>query len=569
MSRYLSIDLGTSSVKAAIVTSTSEGWQVEATAAEPLPQPSAQGSLLGSSQQDAEMWWNATKLVIGRLATPNDPIAITLSGQMQAVVLIAADGLPLRPAMLYSDTRATCEAEQLEACVGRDRLLKLATNWKGAASTMPKLRWLLANEPALVERCDAICLSAHDFIFRRLTGRAATDPTNASTTGLVRAGSTDAYAEELLAEAGISSGLISKLPPICQGSAATASLSASAADALDGAIAAGTRVCLGSGDLGTTTVGALGVHTGAATYCYLGTSGWVATVRDAADAPQCDAFQVSHPLGGRLILAAPMTTAGGNVRWLCGLLFAGMDETAALAAFEEEAATASAGCNGLLFLPYLRGERCPVSDPHAKACFIGMGPETTRGCMCRAVLEGVCFAVRSLMPLLPADKARYLEHAAAEPTIKAAIKAGAEQHDNLGSGSFAFAEATLEWMLRENLPPLHLVGGVANSRVAAQTLANVLNREVRVPQIGPSHVPALGAAALAAAAMGEPPPHALDAVDSFSPDAELVALYDGVYEQFATLHPALKGIFQAKVQLDGKAKGAASVGYRPLPKLDG
>ena len=211
------------------------------------------------------------------------------------------------------------------------------------------------------------------------------------------------------------------LPALCEQPGApggVAPLSAAAARELGLPRLAGVPVCHGSGDLGATTVGALGSGSfgggggsgggGVATYCYLGTSGWVATTCAAEDrcraAPR--AFRLRHPSPTASILAAPMTTAGGNLHWLAALLFGEATPVAqALAAIDTEAAAAPPGCGGLLFLPYLCGERCPVADPAARACFVGLGRGSSRPHMCRVVLEGLCFAVRSLLPLLEEEGA--------------------------------------------------------------------------------------------------------------------------------------------------------------------
>ena len=328
----LSLDAGTSSIKAAVIEVRNSGERrVVSFSIESLPPPAAVAGIAGSSEQDAEAWWAAATRAIQRAVAAQPVQAVALSGQMQSVVLLDGAGAPLRPALLYSDTRATAEAAALVASLGVERLRGEAINWKGAASTLPKLLWLLAHEADAVGGAAAVALSAHDFLYRRLTGVGATDPTNASTTGLLAAGGEDGWAAPLLADAGVPAALVAKLPPVRRGARLLAPLSAAAAAALGGALAEGTPVCLGAGDLGTTTVGALGSGGGRAvgapsTYCYLGTSGWVATVGDANpeaddDDDDIDCFEVVHPLPGRRILAAPMTTAGGNVRWLCGLLW--------------------------------------------------------------------------------------------------------------------------------------------------------------------------------------------------------------------------------------------------------
>ncbi len=564
-STVLSLDAGTSSIKAVLAQRNPQGgWQVLAHIAEPIAAPTTVGGIVGSSEQDAEAWWRAALLCIkGLLARVSVRVdAIALSGQMQSVVLLDAQLMALRPALLYSDTRATAEAEELEASLTHARLVAEASNWKGAASTVPKLRWLLAHEPRTVADCASIALSAHDFLFGRLTGIGRTDPTNASVTGMLDARSEASWASQLLADAGLPAALVAKLPQVSRGRALNAALTEAAAAALgDGrapsaALPAGTPVCLGSGDLGSTTIGALGSSEGG-TYCYLGTSGWVATVRRVRDgAPPTDAFSVSHPLADLRILAAPMTTAGGNVAWLRRLLYPGMPEVDALAAIEKEARDAPPGCDGLLYLPYLQGERCPVSDPAARAGFVGIGPTTSRAHLCRAVLEGLAFAVRSLLALLPPDKRAYTPHAHMLRELSAAIETAQAR----GEGSYACPSSM---MLPAAPPPLVLVGGVANSRVAAEMLADVLQREVRVPR-APSHVPGLGAASLAVLAALKADGAAAKAADdapsaapeasgasveperTFQPNDSLRAVYDAAFERWSNLYPSLKTTFASR-----------------------
>ena len=164
-----------------------------------------------------------------------------------------------------------------------------------------------------------------------------------------------------------------------------------------------------------------------------------------------------------------MTTAGGNVRWSAAAV-AGADADA-LARVEAEAAAARQ-LQRLLYLPYLQGERCPVDDPHARACFVGMGAGTNRSAMCRAVLEGICFAVRSLLPLLPEEPAAFVAHddAVAELQAQIATAEALRRQGPVGPArcaarflSFGEGDAAVD----EAPPPLVLVGGVANSRVLA------------------------------------------------------------------------------------------------------
>lgn len=514
--RILAIDAGTSCIKA-IVVSLPEGV-VHSETAHPLHPPASAAS--GYAEQRAEQWSNATAAACRSLGEgPGGVDAIALSGQMQSVLLVDVDGQPLLPALLYSDSRATAEASRLEEVIGRDRLLRETCNWKGAVSVLPKLCWLHAHHPDLLERAAHVLLGAHDWLYFWLTGEAVTDPTNASVTGLLRPWA-DEWAADLLVEAGLPAWLAKKLPALSMSGPAMAWLQPAAAARLGWPANSRVRVCHGAGDLGATTVGALGGTSG--TYCYLGTSGWVAT-QQGDETHDGRAFRVRAATRQRsAVLAAPTTTAGGNLRWLAGILWPGLPEGVAYAALEAEASAAPPGSDGVVYLPYISGERCPVSDPEARACFVGIDMGTGRPQMCRAVLEGLCFAVRSLLELLPAEQA----------ACAAAAEAG-------GTSGPRPADA--------GALPLVLVGGVAASATLLQTLANVLQREIRVP-LAPQHAPALGAARLAFAAMrgaagdSDSAPMPACARSAF-PDATLQPLYERRYSAFCALHPALRDTF--------------------------
>ena len=184
----LALDAGTSSVKAVLVcdertSSLRQHVLAEATCAH--ERPSGTG---GVSEQQAESWWNSAETAIRSLGVSLRGIAaISLSGQMQSVILVGGnDGrTPLAPALLYSDSRAAEEAAELEARFGREVLEAKALNWKGAVSVLPKLLWLQKHTPQTVANATAIVLAAHDYLYLQLTGGHVTDRTNASTTGLL------------------------------------------------------------------------------------------------------------------------------------------------------------------------------------------------------------------------------------------------------------------------------------------------------------------------------------------------------------------------------------------------
>ncbi|KAL1503278.1 hypothetical protein AB1Y20_011331 [Prymnesium parvum] len=542
----LALDAGTSAVKAVCVTLSHRRWDLvsEATSRHSDPEGSS-----GAAEQNAAEWWESAVRAARELRVTQPLLAISLSGQMQSVVLVDKGGRPLRPALLYSDSRASKEAAELEAQFGKETLHARTLNWKGAVSVLPKLLWLQRHEPHAVAAAAAVSLSAHDFLYLRLTGEHATDRTNASTTGLLNS-TGEAWAVDFLREAGLCEQLLAKLPRLAP-FAEAAPLRDDAAAALS--LAAGTAVCLGSGDLGAATVGALGGARGA--YCYLGTSGWVAAVLPRALRGECKAFTVLSPREGADISAAPMTCAGGNIAWARALLFAEWSDAEAYAQMDAAARSEPPGSGGLVYLPYLSGERCPVNDPTASACFVGLRRTTTRASMCRAVFEGICFAVRSLLPLLPQEAAELSEETLAE--LHAAIFRAESVIPSTGQG--------VQFTLRApRPPPLTLVGGVAKSAVLPQILADVLQREVHVPS-HPEHAPALGAAALGVAASEVRSPASAWALNReeqlprsaghecdierppperrYVPNPELRDLYDRCFDCYCEVHPALRAIF--------------------------
>ena len=533
----LALDAGTSAVKALLVSPVRGGWKLHARAVRPLREPDSLPG--GGVEQSPEEWWqaavHAAREVIEAVGASADVRTVSLSGQMQSVILCSRDAVALRPALLYSDSRASAEATHLEEQLGRERLLAETANWKGAVSVLPKLLWLQRHEPDALESAVHVLLGAADYLFARLTRDGGdgsgdhrappapdalpallTDYTNAATTGLLSAAGGD-WHDSLLEQAGLLS-VRAKLPALAAPADAVLPLSTAAAAALGIADGARVRVCHGAGDLGTTTVGALAALGGACsgTYCYLGTSGWVACAgAGAIDAPR--AFGVRHPYAGHSIAAAPMTTAGAHLGWAGRLLFPeAKDEGSAIGMVEAEAKCAAPDAGGVLFLPYLGGERCPIEDPNARACWIGMSAATRRPELCRAVILGICFALRSLLQLLPE-----------RPPL-----------DSIASGSSANGSA------------IALVGGAARSHVLAQCLADVLQRCIIVPA-HPQDIPALGCAEIAAEALGLRQTSEAAAADvraggvafEATPNAAMAPSLDAMFQAFCGAHPGLRETF--------------------------
>eukprot|EP00192_Tetraselmis_astigmatica_P013431 CAMPEP_0117654882 /NCGR_PEP_ID=MMETSP0804-20121206/3984_1 /TAXON_ID=1074897 /ORGANISM="Tetraselmis astigmatica, Strain CCMP880" /LENGTH=328 /DNA_ID=CAMNT_0005461199 /DNA_START=161 /DNA_END=1144 /DNA_ORIENTATION=+ len=272
----LAIDVGTTTLKAALVL---PDGRLKARASVPY-ENGTQAADGGKVEQIPEDWvqavGRASGSLLGCIESQGTRVgAITLSGQMQDVVLIKG-GAALRPALLYSDVRAGAEAKFIEDALGPCRVAERLVNFKGAASCLAKWLWLQRKEPQALEAADAILLGAHSYVAYWLTGELGSDVTTASTTGLLAPGHPPSWAIKEIRDLqqDLNTSLLPPLPsisktePIGMVTAAAAAKMGSPADSL-----AGVPVFHGMGDVASTTIGATGLGQGGA-YMYLGTSGW-------------------------------------------------------------------------------------------------------------------------------------------------------------------------------------------------------------------------------------------------------------------------------------------------------
>ncbi len=481
MQTLIAVDVGTTGAKVALV---NQDGAVLATAYRDYPTISLPGN---GVEQDPEAWWQAVCTALQELVRDGlhqGVAGIMLSGQMQDLILLGPEGV-LGRAILYSDQRAQAEATELEA--------------QGAASLLAKWRWLCHHEPERVRACRRLLPGAHDYIAWRLCGVAATDYTTAATTGLL-ALATNRWATNLLEAVQLPAAL---LPPLRPAGSRLGILHQAASQATG--LPPGLPVLQGVGDLGAATVGAGAGRPGRA-YAYLGTSGWVAcSATQAQPDPGRGLFLLRHADPQGFIQVAPMLTAGGNLAWLRGVLSGAgpldYDQVGRLAE------AAPPGCRGLLYLPYLAGERSPFQDPNARACFLGISQGTGQPELARAVLEGTALAYRALCDVL-------------------ALPAGAS---------------------------LSLVGGGAQSPLWCQILADVLGRPVHVLADAAS-VPARGAALIAGRSLGWyadlfPGEAFFPAVRTHRPTAAHRPIYDHLYGLFQHLHPNLAETFAGLARL--------------------
>jgi xylulokinase len=391
-----SFDIGSSAVKAVLV-SRDGHMQMAHTV--------SYRNAVAGSEQHPEDWWLAFGEVLqlwwAQGVLPSNIAALTFSGQMQSLIALDAQGKALCPAWLHTDARAGDAAARITAQLGADEIHRVTRNPFNATSVLSKLLHLRQHHAAVWERTAHVLVGAKDFITHRLTGRAVTDPTTAATTGMfdIEQG---VWAHLWLADLGLKP----VWPELLNADDRVGVVSTQAAAATG--LSVGCPVLCGLGDAAATTLGA-GVSDASQCYAYLGTSGWVARVSDRFNPPGAPLFVLPYlkPTSdalARRILIGPITNAGAVHRWALRWLDAPADATEAqrYGLFEQAVADAPFDAK-LMFLPYLNGERLPVSSIAGQGAVVGLNMDTTRAQVMRAALEGVSLSLRWALDLLQAQ----------------------------------------------------------------------------------------------------------------------------------------------------------------------
>jgi xylulokinase len=388
----LGLDVGTSGVKAILVGATGKVLG-SATSSLTLQTPRP-----GWAEQDPEDWWAgciaAISAVIGQ--RPNEPIrAVGISGQMHSSVFLDRHGRVIRPALLWCDGRTTAQcAEVIRRAGGEGTLREWVRNPALEGFTLPKILWLRDQEPEAYARLATVLL-AKDFVRYRLTGELATEPSDASGTLMfdpVRV----RWSDDLLGALGVPSAL---LPPIGGSAEILGRVHADAAQATG--LAIGTPVVGGGADNACGAAGVGAVRPGEAVASW-GTSGTVlAPTAEPLVDPGLRAHTFCHVAPGLWYVMGVVLSAGGAFAWYREQLARDLaDVPDASVRLNEEAATVPPGADGVTFLPYLQGERTPHRDASARGAFLGLTLAHTRAHLTRAVLEGICFALRDSVALI-------------------------------------------------------------------------------------------------------------------------------------------------------------------------
>jgi xylulokinase len=366
------LDVGTTGVKALAISSSGD---VLARAEEEYPLSTPRP---GWAEQDPDDWWRAAEAALGALQV-EAPAGIGLSGQMHGLVCLGEDGRPLRPAILWNDQRTAAECAEIEERVGLERLISLTGNRALTGFTAPKLLWLRNNEPEVFERVAHVLLPK-DYVRLRLTGERAIDVADASGTLLFDVAGRR-WSEEVLAALDLPLGWLPR---------------ALESPEVSGETSGGVPVAAGAGDQAAGALG-VGVTAPGPLSVVLGTSGVVfAALPTFAADEEARVHVFCHAVPGAWHAMGVMLSAAGSLRWFRDVFAPGESWDGLTTAAERW----EPGSEGLVFLPYLSGERTPHADPDARGAFTGLSMRHDRGALVRAVLEGVAYGLRDSLELL-------------------------------------------------------------------------------------------------------------------------------------------------------------------------
>src|SRR5882724_2869287 len=381
--RVLGIDIGTGGTRALIV---GEDGRILASATE--EHEAFASPKIGWAEQRPEDWWRATGIAVRKALDQSnlrgDQIScVGFSGQMHGAVMLDAAGEVVRPALIWCDVRTEKQCKELNERIGSERLIQLTCNPALPNFTLTKLLWVRENEPESWKRVRYVMLPK-DYVRFRLTGESAIDVADASGTLMLDVASRK-WSAEVLKAVEIDSTLLPALyesPQIC------GKVSVIGAEATG--LAAGTPVVAGGGDQSAGAVG-VGIVAPGAVSATIGTSGVVfASTDQPVNDPKGRLHTFCHAVPGRWHVMGVTQAAGLSLRWFRDrfITAAGGNGTDPYDQLTAEAANVPPGSDGLLWAPYLMGERTPHLDPNARGALIGLTASHTRAHVIRAILEG-------------------------------------------------------------------------------------------------------------------------------------------------------------------------------------
>jgi len=381
---FLGIDLGTSGAKVLVIDKPGK-ILAQSYRSYPILTPK-----LTHNEQEPSAWWNAVVEMLEEVSTGlslKDVEAISFSGQMHGLVMVNKRGEPLGRAIIWSDQRSTSQCEYINKVVGKEKLYALTglPTYPGFLGT--SLLWVKDNEPEIFKRISKVLLPK-DFLKFKLTGEFSTDYSDASSTLLYDIRKRE-WSEEILEKTKLPPSI---LPKILSSTEVCGMISPETAK--ETGLTPGTLVVAGGGDQ---TVAALsnGLVEEGKVSCTIGTGGQLLT---CLNKPIVDnrLHTFTHCLPDKWLLMGATLSAGLSLRWFKENILATEEDFSKL---QEEASKVPPGSDGLIFLPYLVGERSPHMDPSAKGVFFGLTLSHTKAHLIRAIMEGVVFALRQSLDI--------------------------------------------------------------------------------------------------------------------------------------------------------------------------
>ena len=393
----LGLDIGTGGSRAVLVADDGQLLATATAAHTPFASPAT-----GWAEQQPGDWWRAARQAIQQVLSTGpvaaiDVRAVGLSGQMHGAVLMDEAGEVVRPAIIWCDQRTDAECRALTRQIGASRLIELVSNPALTGFTLPKLLWVRDHEPAAWDRVRSVLLPK-DFVRWCLTGERATDVADASGTLLFDVAHR-CWSATMLAEVDIAADL---LPAAYEGPAVAGRVCAAGAKATG--LALGTPVVAGGGDQAASAVG-MGVVRPGTVSATIGTSGVVFAATDRPALDTCGRVHTfCHAVPERWHVMGVTQGAGLSLRWFKDTFGLGdPGEVVGSDPYDRLCAVAGAapvGSDGVMWAPYLMGERTPHLDPHARAALVGLSASHSRAHISRALLEGVAFSLRDSLTII-------------------------------------------------------------------------------------------------------------------------------------------------------------------------
>jgi len=389
----LGIDVGTGGTRALVIDA--RGRTVASATEDHRAFASPQ---IGWAEQDPSDWWRACGVAVRRALAQgqlrDDQITcVGLSGQMHGAVLLDEQSRIVRPALIWCDVRTEKQCRDLTAQIGNESLIQLTCNPALPNFTLTKCLWVRENEPENWSRVRSLMLPK-DYVRFELTGERATDVADASGTLLLDV-TNRRWSNRMLELVQMDKSLLPRLyesPEIC----GQISVAGAAATGLQ----CGTPVVAGAGDQAAGAIG-MGVVSPGTVNATIGTSG---VVLAATEGPALDLagrlHTFCHAVPGRWMVMGVTQAAGLSLRWFRDQFGARNGHSDSYESLTTEAVNAPAGCDGLLWAPYLMGERTPYLDPGARGMLVGLTASHTRAHVIRAILEGVAFSLRDTFTIL-------------------------------------------------------------------------------------------------------------------------------------------------------------------------